>query len=108
MMRFTEAQAEYKEMVNEYLRLKAETKFEDGKHDKLEQIGKMLEEESEKIRQELLDFVGGDPENTDKTQEEVDEKREQLRSEAEERIRAEYDELMKQLEGEVNAEFLAV
>lgn len=104
--RFAEVQSEYKKMVNEYLRLKAEMKFEDGRHEKLAQIGKMLEEESEKIHQDLLDFVGGDPENTDKTQEEVDEKREQLRGEAEKRIRAKYDELMKQLEGEVNAEFL--
>ena len=103
---FAKVKGEYGELLDEYLKLKAGETYEKGKHEIAEKLESRIEELTAEINQKLIEFVGGDPKNTEKTQEEVDAERERLIEEAEKTLRDEYSEMTKALETEVNAEFL--
>ena len=103
---FVEAQREYEKMQADVLKMKAEASFEDGKQEIMEDIAQKIDVISAKIEEQMLKFVGGNPEDTEKTQEEVDAERERLTQEAKEQLDKAYAELMAELKDKVNAEFL--
>lgn len=103
---FVKVKGEYGELLRESLRLKAKETHEAGKHEIADFLGTRLEELTKEIEQKLTEFVGGDPENSNKTQEEVDAKKQELIEEAEKALRAEYGERADALKTKINADFL--
>ena len=104
---FERVKGEYSELLDEALKLKSEASFNIGMGELSEKLEKRADELTQQIQAQLLEFVGGDPENTEKTQEEVDAERTRLVEEAEKTLRAEYGEMTKELETSVNTNFLS-
>ena len=104
---FERVKGEYSELLDEALKLKSEASFNKGMGELSEKLEKRAEELTQQIQAQLIEFVGGDPESTEKTQEEVDAERTRLVEEAEKILRAEYGEMTKELEANVNADFLS-
>lgn len=105
--KFNKVKGRYEELLDEYLRIKAETTYEQGRDAANKEITKRVEELNKEIHDKLIEFVGGDPENTDKTQKEVDDERARLMREAAGKLNAEYRDMMTGVEAKVNAEFLS-
>ena len=104
---FVRVKGEYAKLLDEALKLKSEAKFNAGMGDLSEKLEKRADELTQQVQEQLLEFVGGNPENTEKTQEEVDAERKRLIEEAEKTLRAEYGDMTKELETNVNADFLS-
>ncbi len=104
---FERVKGEYSELLDEALKLKSKASFNIGMGELSEKLEKRADELTQQIQAQLLEFVGGDPENTEKTQEEVDAERTRLVEEAEKTLRAEYGEMTKELETSVNTNFLS-
>ena len=103
---FIRVRDEYAKLLDESLKLKSEATFNAGKSELSGKLQERVDELNQQIQTQLLEFVGGDPNNTTKTQEEVDAEKARLNEEAEKTLRAEYGDMIKELEANVNAEFL--
>lgn len=103
---FIKVKGEYGELMDEYMRLKAKENYETGKHEINDRLGTRIEELTKEIEEKLTEFVGGDPENSTKTQEEVDVEKQRLMEEAEKQLRAEYGEMAGALKDKINADFV--
>ena len=104
---FVRVKGEYAKLLDEALKLKSEASFNAEMGELSGKLEKRAEELSQQVQEQLLEFVGSDPENTEKTQEEVDAERKRLIEEAEKTLRAEYGDMTKELETNVNADFLS-
>ncbi|MBP5647813.1 hypothetical protein J6X04_00790 [Candidatus Saccharibacteria bacterium] len=104
---FIRVKGEYAKLLDESLKLKAEGVHRAGQVEISEKIQNRVDELNQEIQAKLLEFVGGDPENTEKTQEEVDAEKARLTEEAEKTLRAEYGDMVKELEANVSANFLS-
>lgn len=103
---FVKVQGEYSKLLDEYLRLKGEKTFEAGKRKITSKIENRVEELRAEIESKLIEFAGGDLEQSEKTQEEIDEEKVRLTKEAEETLRKEYGGWIDDLKTEVNCNFL--
>ncbi len=103
---FIKVQGEYKELMDEYLRLKGKESYEAGKHEIADYLEDRIEQLTSEIQEKLNEFVGGDPENSTKTQEEVDAEKQKLIEEAEKKLREEYGDRVDALKTKINAEFV--
>ena len=104
---FIRVRDEYAKLLDESLKLKSEATFNAGKSELSGKLQERVDELNQQIQTQLLEFVGGDPNNTTKTQEEVDAEKARLNEEAEKTLRAEYGDMIKELEANVNADFLS-
>ncbi len=104
---FSKIKGEYGEILDEYLRLKARETYNEGEPQMAEKLGSRIEEVKAKIQESLVDFAGGNLEQSTKTQAELDEEKERLVLEAEEILRSEYKDMAEALESKVNADFLS-
>ena len=105
--KFNKVRGEYSKLLDKCLKLRAEKTFEDGKHEIADKIDKRVEELRAEIEKELTEFAGGDLENSEKTQEEIDAKKIELAKEKKEILDKEYGELIDTLKTQVNCEFVA-
>lgn len=103
---FVKSKARYEELLDEYTRLKAKDAYETGWQENMDYVVERVEEAFEENEAKLIEFAGGDLENTEKTKEEIEAERLRLAEESEKAIRAEYEEKMRELETEVNVAFL--
>ncbi len=104
---FARVRDEYAKLLDESLKLKSEATFNAGKSELSGKLQERVDELNQQVQAQLLEFVGGDPDNTTKTQEEVDAEKARLNEEAEKTLRAEYGDMIKELEARVNADFLS-
>ncbi len=100
---FANAKSEFEKLLDERLRLGAEMEYESGKGE----ISEILQNRIEELRAEIEAKMAEFTEEGEKTSEETEAKRAQLIEEANNTIRSEYSELVKELESKVNANFLA-
>ena len=104
---FRKARGEYSKLLDEFLKLKAEGTFEKGKHEIAENIERRVEELRAQIEADLTEFAGGDLQYSEKSQEEIDAKKDELTKQAEETLRQEYGDWINDLKTKVNCEFVA-
>lgn len=105
--KFREAAGDYEGLLNQYLQLKSETLYEEGRNEINEKLEQRFEELSQQIEEQLAEFESPDEEGNKKTAEELEEERERLIEEANETLKREYSELTEALETKVSAEFTA-
>ena len=103
---FNKIKGEYGEILDEYLKLKAREVYNDEEVKISDYLESRLEFYRQEIEELLLDFAGGDLENTDKTQEELDAKKAELVERAHQFLCEEYAEESIKQEAKVNAAFL--
>lgn len=101
--KFAEIKAKYGNMLNEYLRLKANKTYGEQTKEIGVKIESRIEELQNEIKAKLLDFAGGDLEKPTKTQAELDAKKAELIDEANRILTTEYGEKIKAIKAEVNA-----
>ena len=103
---FQKAQGEYGEVLDEYLKLKAKETYRERQQEIFDTIERRIEELKLQIEKGLIEFAGGDLNNTEKTQEEMNAKKDQLVKEAEKILRQKYGDLTEALKREINADFI--
>ena len=103
---FAEARAKYEEALTEYLQFKAVETYAEGQREIAEKLEARFEELTAEIDQKLLEFVGGDPEHTEKTQEEVDAEHKRLIDEAIKKFNDERGAMIEALGSAINADFI--
>ncbi|MBR2543134.1 hypothetical protein IKF03_00820, partial [Candidatus Saccharibacteria bacterium] len=103
---FEKVKGQYGAILDECLKLKAREVYNDEEVKISQHLETRLEEFRQEIEELLLDFAGGDLENTDKTQEELDAKKAELVENAHQMLCEEWAELKSQQEAKVNAAFL--
>ena len=104
--RLHEATKTYNQKLNELLKLRADVTYEQGQRDIMDTLDAKINELPERIKNDLLEFAGGDLDNTEKTQEEIDAEKARLIEAANAEIRAIYDEKQEELKGKISAEFI--
>jgi len=103
---FVKVQGEYSKLLDEYLRLKAGEVHDAGERKNAERISARIEELRADIEGALLVFAGGNFNNTEKTQEEIDEEKQRLILKANEILKEEYGEWTAEVKEDVDAAFL--
>lgn len=103
---FVNKSGEYKEALDRLSKLKAKAALNTGNKETNEELQKRLDELTRQIEEKLLEFVGGDPENTEKTREEIDAEKTRLVEEANQILQSEYAEMIEKTETDVNVSFL--
>ena len=104
--RFVEVREQYGQMLDELLRLRASETYSRGQREYAEGLEAKIEQHKADIEQQLLEFVGGNLETTEKTQDEIDTEKARLVEEANAALQRDYGEAMEQIRTNVNAEFL--
>ncbi len=104
--RFKEVQGKYGKLLDEYLQLKAEQNHTKLTSEAMSQVNSGIESKINEIKTKLTEFAGGDLENTEKTQEEIDAEKQRLIDEANQALTEEYGELMNAVKSKVNAGFI--
>ncbi|MDO4747056.1 MAG: hypothetical protein Q4A70_01795 [Candidatus Saccharibacteria bacterium] len=103
---FEKARGQFSELLDEYLRLKAKRNHNDLTNNAMNEINNSLESRIKTIRDQLVEFAGGDLEHPKKSQAEIDAEKQRLINEANEAIKKEYGELMSKVKTEVTAGFI--
>ena len=104
---FIKIKGEYNKLLDESIKLKSEAEYNKGMSELSGKLQERVDELNKQIQEELLEFVGNDLENTNKTQDEVNEEKDRLAKKYEEVLQAEYGDMIKELETKVNANFLS-
>lgn len=103
--RFEAAKKAYSELLTKKLQNEARGRFNGGQEHINSVIDARLAELQSEIEAEMERFIGPDPENSDKTQEEVDAKLQELKDAAMATLGAEYEGMQSELQNEIEAEF---
>lgn len=103
---FKAAKAEYGKLLDECLRMQAKETFETGERELANRLKEKFDTLEESINSQLVEFAGGDLDNTDKTDEEIETERARLLKIANDALDLEWKEGSEQLKAKVNAEFL--
>ena len=103
---FVEAKHKYSRLLNEYLRLKGQDSYEAGVKANNQALEEKFNAAKEQIDAQMLEFAGGDLENSEKTPEELESERRRLAKEAADQLKAEYQTMNAGLETEINAQFI--
>ena len=103
---FNRIRGEYDERMTEYLRLKARESYEAQDDNVRKKLQAKFDERKAGIDEQVLDFAGGDFENTEKIPEEIEELRQRLLDVAAENLKQEYGDLVEAAKTKVNADFL--
>lgn len=104
---FARVKGEYAKLLDESLKLKSEAAHNAGMSELSKKLQGRVDELNKKIQEELLEFAGGDFENTTKTQDELKEEKDRLAKKYEEALQSEYGDMIKELETKVSANFLS-
>lgn len=104
--RFEEARKEYQQLLAEHLSNLGRTEYSAG----YESLSVEIQSEADKLAAEnvekLIDFVGGDLEHPTKTPEEIEAKREELRREAEAKMKERYPDMVGEVETAVTSKVI--
>lgn len=104
--KYNEAIRAYKGLLKEYERLKSGEFYDKKDKENRQHLQEKFNQLIAQINADVIEFAGGDLENTDKTPEEIEAKRQDRVKGAREALMLEYKELQKQLDTEVSVDFL--
>ena len=101
--KFEEARKEYQQLLAEHLSNLGRTEYSAGFGDMSAEIQEAADRLAAENIRELTEFVGGDLEHPNKTPEEIEAKREELRRRAEAKLREQYPDMVNGLETAVTS-----